>query len=156
MRREGKPVGMRVAPGPDNPLGRHWIGLSIDSLGIHGTNAPASVFGLRSHGCLRVHPDDVARLFERVAVGTPGVIVYRPALLAADAQGRVWAEVHPDAYRRAPPPMEVLGVAAARAGLSERIDWGKVADVVRGREGLAREVGIDRAEPPPGTVPKSP
>jgi lipoprotein-anchoring transpeptidase ErfK/SrfK len=47
MRREGRPVLTRVAPGPDNPLGRHWIGLSLPAIGIHGTIAPASIYGFR-------------------------------------------------------------------------------------------------------------
>ena len=59
MRREGKDVLTRVPPGPDNPLGRHWIGLSIGGIGIHGTIAPSSVYHFRSHGCIRLHPDDV-------------------------------------------------------------------------------------------------
>jgi lipoprotein-anchoring transpeptidase ErfK/SrfK len=43
MRREGKPVLTIVPPGPDNPLGRHWLGLSRVSCGIHGTIVPASI-----------------------------------------------------------------------------------------------------------------
>jgi L,D-transpeptidase ErfK/SrfK len=142
MQREGKPVLTCVPPGPDNPLGRHWIGLSIDSLGIHGTIAPASIYGLRSHGCIRMHPDDVATLFERVQVGTAGEIVYHPVLLGRLDDGRIFAEVHPDAYRRAPPPLVVLRAVAQREGLSERIDWGKVDAVVRARDGIAREIGL--------------
>ncbi len=90
MRREGKPVLTRVPPGPENPLGRHWIGLSLPAIGIHGTIAPASVYGFRSHGCIRVHPDDVAQLFDRVAIGEPGRIVYLPLLIAQGDDGRIW------------------------------------------------------------------
>ena len=42
MAREGKRVLTRVPPGPDNPLGTRWIGLT-PSIGIHGTNAPSSI-----------------------------------------------------------------------------------------------------------------
>jgi L,D-transpeptidase ErfK/SrfK len=145
MLREGKPVLTSVPPGPDNPLGRHWIGLSLDSLGIHGTIAPASIYDLRSHGCVRMHPDDVAQLFERVQVGAPGTIVYRPALLGLMPDGRIFAEVHRDAYRRAPAPLVVLREIADREGLSDRIDWGRVAALAREQDGIAREVGL-----PPG------
>jgi len=153
MRREGKPVLTRVEPGPENPLGRHWIGLSLDSLGIHGTIAPTSIYGLRSHGCIRLHPDDVAELFDRVEVGTPGALIYQPALLAALPDGRVFVEVNPDAYRRGPEPLAHLKSLADRAGLSDRIDWGKVAAAVRDREGVAREVG---AAAPPANGAKAP
>ena len=142
MQREGKPVLTSVPPGPDNPLGRHWIGLSLDSLGIHGTIAPGSIYDLRSHGCIRMHPDDVAQLFERVQVGAPGTIVYRPALLGLMPDGRIFAEVHRDAYRRAPAPLVVLREIADREGLSDRIDWGRVAALAREQDGVAREVGL--------------
>ena len=42
-RREGRSLPARVPPGPDNPLGRFWLGLSISGLGIHGTNARTSI-----------------------------------------------------------------------------------------------------------------
>ena len=142
MRREGKPVLTRVEPGPDNPLGRHWIGLSMPAIGIHGTIAPASIYGLRSHGCIRLHPDDVAELFERLRVGTPGAIVYRTALLAALPDGRIFVEINRDAYRRSPPTAEALRALADRHGLSDRIDWGKVRVALRDQDGVAREVSV--------------
>lgn len=155
MRREGKPVLTRVEPGPDNPLGRHWIGLSIPGIGIHGTNAPSSIYGLRSHGCVRLHPDDVAELFGRVAVGTPGAIVYHATLLAVLPDGGIFVEANPDAYRRDPPPLAGLRALADARGLSGRIDWGKVRQVVRERDGIAREVGLAQAAAAPGAPPSS-
>ncbi|MBI4756537.1 MAG: L,D-transpeptidase family protein [Betaproteobacteria bacterium] len=140
MRREGKPVLTRVEPGPDNPLGRHWIGLSIPGYGIHGTIAPSSIYGLRSHGCIRLHPDDAAALFERVAVGTPGELIYTPALLARLEDGRIFAEVHRDAYREGVDAAAELHALAAAAGLEDMIDGELLAEVVRRRDGLAREV----------------
>ncbi len=151
MRREGKPVLTRVEPGPDNPLGRHWIGLSIPAIGIHGTIAPSSIYGLRSHGCIRLHPDDVAELFERVHVGTPGEIVYRTALLAALPDGRIFVEINRDAYRRARPSLEALRALADRHGLSDRIDWGKVRLALRDQDGVARDVGLPASDAEPGS-----
>jgi L,D-transpeptidase ErfK/SrfK len=142
MRREGKPVLTRVEPGPDNPLGRHWIGLSMRAIGIHGTIAPASIYRLRSHGCIRLHPDDVAELFERLSIGTAGEIVYRTALLAALPDGRIFVEINRDAYRRSPPSVEELRALADRHGLSDRIDWGKVRVALRDQDGVAREVSV--------------
>ena len=65
MRREGKDVLTRVPPGPDNPLGRHWIGLSIGGIGIHGTIASSGVYHFRSHGCIRLHPEVVSGIISR-------------------------------------------------------------------------------------------
>lgn len=145
MRREGKPVLTQVPPGPENPLGRHWIGLSLPAIGIHGTIAPASVYGFRSHGCIRVHPDDVAELFDRVAVGERGRIVYLPLLLAQGGDGRIWFEANPDAYRRGAGTLETVRAMARDRGIAEEsIDWQLVASMLRARDGLAREVGVDR------------
>lgn len=58
-----------IGPGPDNPLGTRWIGLSLRGFGIHGTNEPRSIGRRASHGCIRMHQRDVEELFERVRVG---------------------------------------------------------------------------------------
>ncbi len=61
--------GKVVGPGPGNPVGTRWIGLSAAGYGIHGTNAPGSIGKKASHGCIRLRNADVERLFELVAVG---------------------------------------------------------------------------------------
>jgi lipoprotein-anchoring transpeptidase ErfK/SrfK len=63
-----------IPPGPDNPLGTRWIGLSWPSVGIHGTNDPASIGYSVSHGCIRMAIPEVERLYEMVYVGTPVTI----------------------------------------------------------------------------------
>ena len=143
MEQQGKPVVTRMAASPDNPLGRHWIGLSLPGLGIHGTNAPASIYQFASHGCIRLHPDDVADLFERVGVGTAGVLIYQPVILA-EIDGRVWVEAHPDEYRRFGNAMAGLRESADRAGLGALIDWALVDEVVRQRRGRAVDVTMSR------------
>jgi L,D-transpeptidase ErfK/SrfK len=62
----GKEVEEEIEPGPDNPLGKYWIGLSFPVIGIHGTNHPVSVYSYRTHGCVRLHPDDIEALFNAV------------------------------------------------------------------------------------------
>ncbi|HZD42358.1 MAG TPA: L,D-transpeptidase family protein, partial [Terriglobales bacterium] len=74
MRREGKIVQQRVPPCPENPLGKHWMGLSIPGYGIHGTIAPTSIYQFRTHGCIRLHPDDITELFAAISTGTPGLL----------------------------------------------------------------------------------
>lgn len=64
-----------VPPGPGNPLGTRWIGLSAYAIGIHGTYVRSSIGTAASHGCIRMHIKDVEELFERVHVGMPVEIV---------------------------------------------------------------------------------
>ena len=61
--------GRVVPPGPQNPVGSRWMGLSIKGYGIHGTNAPSSIGKAASHGCIRMGKSDVEELFTLVKVG---------------------------------------------------------------------------------------
>jgi lipoprotein-anchoring transpeptidase ErfK/SrfK len=64
-----------VPPGPSNPLGTRWMGLSAPGVGIHGTNNPASIGYSVSHGCIRMQVPDSEWLFDHVSVGTTVFIV---------------------------------------------------------------------------------
>ncbi len=64
-----------VPPGPGNPLGTRWMGISAPGVGMHGTPDDASIGYSRSHGCIRMHIPDAEWLFNHVAVGTPVVIL---------------------------------------------------------------------------------
>lgn len=66
-----------VPPGPGNPLGTRWMGLSEPLVGIHGTPDSASIGYSASHGCIRMRIPDAEWLFEHVVVGTPVFIVAR-------------------------------------------------------------------------------
>jgi L,D-transpeptidase ErfK/SrfK len=113
--------------------------LSLPGVGIHGTNAPASIYRHQTHGCIRLHPDDIGVLFDMLTVGAVGEILYQPVLLAV-VEGRVYVEAHRDVYQRAPRPLEHLRVLAEQAHLTEAIDWGAAAVVVRQAAGIARDV----------------
>jgi L,D-transpeptidase ErfK/SrfK len=141
MRRERRVVFTEVPPGPDNPLGKHWLGLDLWGYGIHGTIAPSSVYDFRSHGCIRLHPDDVAALYDNVKIGTRGQLAYQPVLLAVLDDGRVLLEVHADIYAKGSDPAQAVRDMAAAYGLSEAIDWPLVETVIAAQEGLAVEVG---------------
>ena len=58
-----------IQPGPNNPVGTTWIGLSEPSYGFHGTSDPSRVSKADSHGCIRLTNWDVARLGRMVAKG---------------------------------------------------------------------------------------
>lgn len=143
MEQQGKPVITSMAASPDNPLGRHWIGLSLPGLGIHGTNAPSSIYAFASHGCIRMHPDDVAYLFERVSVGMSGVLIYQPVIVAA-IEGRIWIEAYPDVYRRVPDAARIAREAIERAGAGASVDWALIDEVLQQRRGRAVDVTIAR------------
>jgi lipoprotein-anchoring transpeptidase ErfK/SrfK len=61
--------GRVVSPGPHNPVGSRWMGLSIRGYGIHGTNEPNSIGKAASHGCIRMAKADLEELYPQVAVG---------------------------------------------------------------------------------------
>jgi lipoprotein-anchoring transpeptidase ErfK/SrfK len=62
-------------PGPGNPLGTRWMGLSAPGVGIHGTPQDGSIGYSLSHGCVRMHIPQAEWLFDHVDVGTPVYIV---------------------------------------------------------------------------------
>jgi L,D-transpeptidase ErfK/SrfK len=64
-----------VPPGPGNPLGTRWMGISSPGVGIHGTPEPGSIGYSVSHGCIRMRIPDAEWLFNRVTVGTTVFIV---------------------------------------------------------------------------------
>ena len=64
-----------IPPGPGNPLGTRWMGLSAPGVGIHGTPDPASLGYSASHGCIRMYIPYAEWLFDHVEIGTPVYIV---------------------------------------------------------------------------------
>jgi L,D-transpeptidase ErfK/SrfK len=141
MRQQHEPVITRMPPGPKNPLGRRFIRLSLVNIGIHGTIEPASIYRFASHGCIRLHADDIAWLYDRVAVGMTGIAIYEPVLMTV-SEGRVFLEVHPDAYRQGGAPLARARALAEVLEVGKAVDWEAAADVVRHREGLAVDVTL--------------
>lgn len=70
--------GVVIPPGPDNPVGNRWMGLSIPGYGIHGTNVQRSVGRAVSHGCIRLRRHDLEKLFAQVRVGDTVEIIGQP------------------------------------------------------------------------------
>ncbi len=66
----GDLAGKVIPPGPDNPLKARWLGI-YDGVGIHGTSDVGSIGSNASHGCIRMIPEQVIDLYDRVPVGTP-------------------------------------------------------------------------------------
>ncbi|HQR50510.1 MAG TPA: L,D-transpeptidase family protein [Methylophilaceae bacterium] len=140
---EGKEVLERVPPGPDNPLGRYWLGLSLPGIGIHGTLAPQSIYRFASHGCIRLHPDDVEQLYRVVEKDEAGSLIYQPVLLFEAVDGRIFLEVHRDIYKKGVDANRMARELADAAAVTSRVDWGRAASVIAAHEGLARDVTMD-------------
>ncbi len=60
---------LTIPPGPNNPVGTVWIGLSLPGYGIHGTPDPEDVGRTGSHGCFRLTNWDAQRLSHMVKPG---------------------------------------------------------------------------------------
>ncbi|MCK5769292.1 L,D-transpeptidase family protein [Algiphilus sp.] len=140
----GESLPAYVPPGPDNPLGRHALRLGIPGYLLHGTNKPWGVGMQVTHGCVRLYPEHIARLFGSVAVGTPVQIVDQP-LKAGWWSGELYLEVHPP-LGDAPTPDAVLmeraldAVEAAVAGRDIRISGRALRDAVRRRAGYPVQI----------------
>ena len=70
-------TGEVMPPGPDNPLGDRWIAFWTDGtnvIGFHGTPTRDSVGKAASHGCVRMYNEDVKKLYDIVAIGTPVMV----------------------------------------------------------------------------------
>ena len=73
------PRGRRVErhifpPGPNNPVGTVWLGLSIPGYGIHGAPLPERIGRAESHGCFRLANWNAEKLYELVRSGTRVII----------------------------------------------------------------------------------
>ncbi len=66
---------LMIPPGPNNPVGMMWIGLSLKGYGIHGTPWPEDIGKTESHGCFRLTNWDALRLAGMLKIGTPVVVV---------------------------------------------------------------------------------
>lgn len=142
MELEGKEVITSVPPGPDNPLGRYALKTSMPGIMIHETIKPASVNQYRSHGCIRVLPENIEKLFEEVEPNEPGELLYMPVKAAVSDKGRVFLEVHKDFYNRIKNMKEEAKTQLEKNGVANRVDWQKVDKILKERSGIAEDVTL--------------
>jgi L,D-transpeptidase ErfK/SrfK len=138
----GDPLPSVVPPGPDNPLGKFAMTLSLPGYLIHGTNLPAGVGMRSSHGCLRLYPEDIEALFARVGRGTAVRIVNQP-VLAGWRGGQLYLEVHPplaeethDLVAEADAALTRALARAGVAGATVEIDHEAVVRIVTEQRGM--------------------
>lgn len=158
----GDPLPKVVGPGPDNPLGAYAMRLAIPggSYLIHGTNNPDAVGMAVTHGCLRMYPEDVERLFLAVSVGTPVALINEPIKISR-VDGEIWLEVHP------PVNAEGQAIEPNIAEFEQRLDallgptetaihWDLALAALREASGIPQVIGLDipeeAPEPAPGTL----
>jgi len=109
-----------VPPGPDNPLGRYALRLSNPVYLIHGTNKPLGVGRRVSHGCIRMYPEDIERLYRMTKVGDDVIILYQPVKVGL--RGKTpYIEVHRDYRNRKDPFQEAVNLLRRR-GLLKKTD----------------------------------
>jgi len=144
-----------VQPGPDNPMGDYALYLGWKGYAIHGTNRPYSIGRRDSHGCIRMYPEDIARLFTLVPQGTPVTVVDEPVKAGWQA-GELFLEVHweqadseslettgaPRAEIAADADDLVVKVAGAE---DKRLDWYAIHLAENQRTGIPVQVTLSRS-----------
>ena len=156
-----------VAAGPDNPLGDYALTLGWPRYLIHGTNKPDGVGRNVSHGCMHLYPEDMARLFAEVPIGTP-VRVIDQEVAAAWLDGELYVAVFPNKLQADQLDLREPVDPAAPANLKERIrraagarvaqvDWSAVEAAAHDRTGMpirvtAAPIRGEFAETPTGRV----
>ncbi|MGR9053498.1 MAG: L,D-transpeptidase family protein [Gammaproteobacteria bacterium] len=166
---KGDPLPKVVAAGPDNPLGDYAMRLAIPGYLIHGTNMPYGVGMAVSHGCVRLYPEDIAKLFNQTSTGTQVRLVDQP-YLTAWREGRLFLQAYAPVDTDKKHVKSLVDALMKRLKRIERdskkaVDWKKVETVLARSDGVAEAILLNDDEapvltrvghPPPhfgGTVP---
>lgn len=143
---DGDPLPAYVPPGPNNPLGKYALRMTLPSYLIHGTNKQYGIGMQVTHGCMRLYPKDIERLYNIVPVGTP-VRIINQTYKAGWYRGQLYMEAHPtldgtpaDKLRDKTPMIQAL-TAATRSAPDYPIDWEQVHVLDAERSGLPMPVG---------------
>src|SRR6267378_7657528 len=105
---------------PDNPLGKYRLELTLPLYSIHGTDTPWGVGMQVTHGCVRLYPEDIERLFPQVPVGTPVEFTYQPVKVGT-RRGVLYVEAHRDIYRYTGSLASAARAALARQSVDGRV-----------------------------------
>ena len=130
-----------VPPGQSNPLGKRWIGLGVDHIGIHGTNFAWSIGRRVSQGCIRMYPEDVKNFFNEALMGTRVEIIYEPVKVGI-RDNEIFVEVHPDINDVFPDLYERAISLLEETALLADVDKEKLREAVVEQNGMPRKVGI--------------
>lgn len=153
---DNDPLPAVIPPGPDNPLGKYKFTLGWASYLIHGTNKPYGV-GLRSsHGCIRLYPEDIEKLFNAVPLGTPVRVVNQPFAFGWH-RGQAYLQAYTvleDDPRNWQSAQRTLLAKSLSPRLSKelkdsgsQINWSSVSQVTHAPRGLVVPVSGDAGTP---------
>ncbi len=151
IRAESPDLPAAIPPGPDNPLGDFALHLGWKNYLLHGTNKPDGVGRNVSHGCIRLYPEDIAKLFASVGVGTPVLTVNQPVSATWIGDG-LYVEVFPSKAQtedidleRPVTPEPAVGVRelvrAVAGPYADMVDWDAVEQAANQRTGMPVRVG---------------
>lgn len=142
MEDSGQDVIVEIPPGPENPLGKYWLQLSLQGIGLHGTNAPQSIYKFRSHGCMRLRPEVAGFLFKDVVVGTKGIVMYETVKAVKTSDGRIVIEVYKDFYRKRVNYDDKIKERLKELNTINRVDWNKIKEAIEKKDGLVWDVSL--------------
>lgn len=143
---KGDPLPSSVPPGPDNPLGKYALRLGLPGYLIHGTNEPRGIGMKVTHGCIRLHPNDIEDLFNRIPTDTPVTIINQPYKIAW-YNDQLYAEMHPNEGDESGSNSRYLTefvraiIDATESNKDYKVDWELANNLARNKTGLPIIVG---------------
>lgn len=143
---DGDPLPNVVRAGPDNPLGKYALRMTLPSYLIHGTNKAFGIGMQVTHGCMRLYPEHIERLYKVVPVGTP-VRIVNQRYKSGWHQGVLYLEVHPplegphSEEERGKTPMVEALTSATKLVPSYPISWDRVGELDVEATGIPAPVG---------------
>lgn len=140
IRRERPDLPPVVPPGPDNPLGSYAMRLSKSSILIHGTNKPWGIGRRISHGCIRLYPEDIVKLFYNVKIGTDVYIIREPIKIGLKGK-EIYVEVHRDDTLMDINYYDEAIRMFVKKGLIAYIDLNKLYEAVKRKDGIPVRIG---------------
>jgi L,D-transpeptidase ErfK/SrfK len=104
-----------------------------------GTNVPWGVGMEVSHGCIRLYPEDIQRLFSKVKIGTPGTFVYQPVKFGWRGDA-LYVEAHDELYGRYPGLYAHALKEVERLGIQNQVDMNKLQSAIQEKTGVPTNV----------------
>lgn len=159
-----------IPPGEDNPLGEYAMYLGWPTYLIHGTNTPWGIGRRTSRGCIRMYPEDIEWLFQRVPIGTQVTVVDQPVKLGWK-DDELYIEVQPSTLQidtmeetsKSPAPPDPVPLAQeadrilAKAGdAAMRLDWPVIERTLTDRQGYPVRITLPQTQSAQAAPPAVP
>lgn len=138
--RKGDPLPKIVAAGPNNPLGEYALRLGIPGYLIHGTNKPYGVGMAISHGCVRLYPENISQLFNKMRTGIQVHIVNQPFLIGWNKK-QLYIQVYPTTHISKKQTRNQLAAFKKKlkrieGNSKQSINWPQVDTVIERHDGI--------------------